>query len=66
MGERIDYRWEIMNTVMQWFSMGGYAGYVWSAYGLVFTVFLLNGLGCGWQRNRIKKALQTWFKQTSI
>lgn len=55
-----------MNAMMQWFSMGGYAGYVWSAYGLVFTVFLLNGLGCGWQRKRIKKALQTWFKQTSI
>lgn len=54
-----------MNALMQWLSMGGYANYVWSAYGLVTVVFLLNVLGCRLQKNRIELALKTWFKQTS-
>ncbi len=51
-----------MSILMQWLDMGKYASYVWSAYGLVFAVLLLNGLGCRWQKKRIQKSLQTWFK----
>jgi heme exporter protein D len=54
-----------MHGLMQWLSMGGYASYVWSAYGVVSVVFLLNAVGCRWQKNRIETALKTWFKQTS-
>jgi len=46
--------------------MGGYANYVWSAYGLVFAVLLLHRLGVRWQRKRVFRTLETWFKQTSI
>lgn len=55
----------IMPELMQWFAMGGYAGYVWPAYGLVVGLLLLNGISCRWQRKRIKKSIQIWIKHTS-
>jgi heme exporter protein D len=42
--------------------MGGYASYVWSAYGLVFAVLTLNLITINWQRKRLRKLLQQWFK----
>ncbi len=54
-----------MQELMQWFSMGGYGSYVWSAYGLVIGMLCVNAVGCHWQKKRIDKSLQTWFKQLS-
>lgn len=57
---------KVLNAFVMWLCMGGYASYVWSAYGLVFAVLLLHGLGERWQRKRIFRSLETWFKQTPI
>ena len=54
-----------MHEMIQWFFMGGYACYVWTAYGLVSLLLILNGVSCVMQGKRIRKSLQTWFKQTS-
>ena len=32
----------MMHAVMTWFDMGGYAVYIWSAYGAVLMVLLAN------------------------
>jgi heme exporter protein D len=40
-----------MNAIASWFAMGGYAGFVWSAYGV--TTVVLGGLAlCSWRRHR--------------
>lgn len=44
------------------FSMGGYAHFVWPAYGFVFFVLVLNLLGTKWQGKRIRYQLKDWFK----
>jgi len=38
----------------EFFAMGGYAGYVWSAVGLTLAVLVANAL---WARARLKAAL---------
>jgi len=65
MGKIVGCWRKILNTFVMWLYMGGYANYVWSAYGLVFAVLMLNSLGIRWQRKRIIRSLETWFKQTS-
>ena len=50
-----------MSSFLQWLSMGGYATYVWPAYGLVCGVLLLNMLSIKWQQKRTRKFLQHWF-----
>jgi heme exporter protein D len=52
-----------MNQLLHWFNMGGYAGYVWSAYGMVCLVFLAQVLDIKFQRARIHKLLQGWFNR---
>lgn len=54
-----------MSLITQWFFMGEYTNYVWSAYGLVTMVLLYNVLSCRWKKKRIQQSLQIWFKQTS-
>ena len=40
-----------MSAVMQWFAMGGYAAFVWPAYGIAAIV--LGGLAAhAWRRHR--------------
>jgi heme exporter protein CcmD len=51
-----------MNFIIQTLNMGGYAAYVWPAYGLLFTVFTLTIVHAFWQRKRVRKVLQQWFK----
>lgn len=51
-----------MNHLWQWFNMGGYGGYVWSAYGLVGVVFIANILILNTKKNKIRHRLQHWFK----
>lgn len=52
-----------MSQLMQWLSMGGYAFYIWPAYGFVFAVLAINILGIKWQTKRTHKLLQLWFKR---
>lgn len=51
-----------MNSFLNWFAMGGYALYIWSVYGLVAIVLMMNGLGIKWQRHRTRKTLRQWFQ----
>jgi len=40
-----------MNAIENWFAMGGYAGFVWPAYGV--TAIVLGGLALvSWRRYR--------------
>ena len=53
-----------MNQFLQWLSMGGYALYVWSAYGLVVFVLVLNIWGIKWQQKKTHKQLKRWYKHS--
>lgn len=53
-----------MNALSHWFAMHGYAPYIWSAYGLVCSVLIGNLVSMRWQRVRIYKMLQQWFKHS--
>ncbi len=52
-----------MSQLMQWLSMGGYARFIWPAYGLVLFVLVFNILSIKWQTKRTRKVLQLWFKR---
>lgn len=52
-----------MSQFQQWLTMGGYSTYIWSAYGLVGLVFLMNLINIKFQRKRTRKKLQQWFKR---
>ncbi len=43
----------------EFLNMGGYAAYVWSAYGLAFVVLLLNAVLPRMQARRIRRRLAT-------
>ncbi len=53
-----------MNQFMQWLSMGGYASYIWPAYGLVGIVLVMNIVGIKWQKKQTRLELQRWFKRS--
>ena len=50
-----------MNHFITWCSMGGYAGYVWSAYALVVVVLIAAIPVIKLQRRQIRKQMQGWF-----
>ena len=52
-----------MSELITWFDMHGYANYIWSSYGLVFGVLMLNVWSIKNQSQRVKKQLKIWFKQ---
>ncbi len=52
-----------MNHLIEWLAMGGYAPYVWSAYGLVTMVLVLNLFGVRRQKIRTQQQLKHWFKR---
>ncbi|KTD15517.1 heme exporter protein CcmD [Legionella sainthelensi] len=52
-----------MNQFLEWLTMGGYSIYVWSAYGLVSVVLVMNLLGMKWKRKQTRQKLQQWFKR---
>lgn len=51
-----------MSQFTHWLSMGGYASYVWPAYGLVCLVLIMTLSGIKWQRAQVRKQLQRWLK----
>lgn len=52
-----------MNRFLEWLTMGGYSIYVWTAYGLVCVVLVMNLLGMKWKRKQTRHKLQQWFKR---
>lgn len=52
-----------MNKFISWFLMGGYAIYIWPAYGLVCMGLLLNVFGVKRQSHQTKNNLRHWFKR---
>jgi heme exporter protein D len=41
----------VVTATLNWLAMGGYAGFVWPAYGV--TALVLGGLAlCSWRRHR--------------
>jgi len=52
----------MMNTLINWLDMGGYASYVWPAYGVVFFVFVAHFFHVKVQKKRVLRALKHWSK----
>lgn len=52
-----------MNLFIAWLAMGGYSIYVWSAYGLVAVVMVMNLLGMKWKKKQTYRKLHQWFKR---
>jgi len=50
-----------MTTLLHWVSMGGYAPYVWSAYGLVGLFLVLQLLALRSFKQRSLRQLSRWF-----
>lgn len=55
-----------MTQFQQWFAMGGYSAYVWSAYGLVFAVLLMNFVITKMRGSRVRKKLQQGIKRQAL
>jgi heme exporter protein CcmD len=47
-----------MNDVLNWFQMGGYAGYVWPAYLSVLAVFVTHFWVVKMQTKRVMRMLK--------
>ncbi len=54
-----------MNQFIQWFGMGGYAMYVWPAYGLVCAVLLGNLISVKWHKKQLQQK-ETQFSHTGL
>jgi heme exporter protein D len=52
-----------MASFFEWLAMGGYSAYVWTAYGLVGAVLIMNLFSIRWQKSRTHQKLQRWFKR---
>jgi heme exporter protein D len=55
----------IMDTVLQWVNMGGYALYVWTAYGVAFLVLAMQFISVSRHKKNTEKKLTTWFNGSS-
>ena len=53
-----------MATFLQGFSLGDYASYIGSAYGIVFISLIITTFSCHWQKKKINKLLAQWLMQT--
>ncbi|GFZ98494.1 heme exporter protein CcmD [Dyella caseinilytica] len=46
------------HSLQSFFAMGGYAAYVWPAYGVFFTVLLIDWLAPQFRRRRLLRELR--------
>lgn len=53
-----------MRDVLVWLQMGGYAGYVWSAYGAVLFVFAWHLVQIKAQKKRVWQLLRRGMKRS--
>lgn len=51
-----------MSSWHEFWTMGGYAYYVWPAYGVVLVVMLVNGFWPGRQRRKLLEELRHRFR----
>lgn len=54
-----------MTSLINWFSMHGYGGYVWSAYGVVLGAFALNLVIIRRNQHKVRKNLLKWYSRHS-
>ena len=54
----------MMHAFMTWLKMGGYAMYVWSAYGTVFVVLMVNLIQTNVDKKRTWRRLQRWMAKS--
>lgn len=52
-----------MNALLQWLDMGGYAWYVWPAYGIFCVFLVMNLLEIRVLQKRTRQKLTQWFKR---
>ncbi len=52
-------------NIGHFFAMGGYAAFVWSAWGITVSVFAVNIFLSVHERNQVKKILQRASRQSS-
>ncbi|GLQ97430.1 heme exporter protein CcmD [Dyella mobilis] len=45
-------------SLQSFFAMGGYAAYVWPAYGVFFVVLLIDWLAPQWRQRRVLRELR--------
>lgn len=53
-----------MSDFFHWFSMGGYAFYVWTAYAIAGILLLVSLVSVGLKKKKIDSLLQQWFKKS--
>lgn len=51
---------------MQWFGMGGYSVYIWSAYGVALFLLSANLIACFRQKKQVQKKLKQWFTSQTL
>lgn len=51
-----------MSQFTNWFAMGGYAVYVWPAYGLALAVLVYNVASIKKQKQNTLRKLRQWFE----
>jgi heme exporter protein D len=51
--------WPVMKSLHEFLTMGGYAAYVWSSYGIALIVMLANAIQPGRQLRRILKEIRS-------
>jgi heme exporter protein CcmD len=53
----------MIEAFKNWLLMSGYGGYIWTAYGLVVFVMIVQVLVIRWQRARIHQQLRRFLNQ---
>lgn len=53
----------MMQALMTWFDMGGYAAYIWSAYGLVFIILIAHVVQTKVEQKRTWRMLKRWVER---
>lgn len=62
MGQAVDYKGYANMQLSHWFVMGGYAGYIWSAYGLASLVLIGNSWVVRQHRQKIRKQISQYLE----
>ncbi|MDF1683160.1 MAG: heme exporter protein CcmD [Legionellaceae bacterium] len=50
----------MMHALLTWFDMGGYAAYIWPAYGAVMVVLMTHVFQTRAARKRTLRKLRSW------
>jgi len=53
------------SILQQFLAMGGYAAYVWSAFGIVTVILVGNLWWSGYRKRKIYRIIKRWWQRTS-